>query len=71
MSGILGKFEGKKTYVLLLVYIVVVLVSGGQVGSVDGFNVENIDAGDLKEALLAAALGTAKAAFDRFVKKSE
>ncbi len=54
---------GKKTYLLLLVYVLVVLVTGveGPVGA----GLENINSGDLQKALLGMVAMAGKAAFDR------
>lgn len=60
----LEKLQGKKTYLLLIAYIVVMLVTN-QPADGDAI-IGNIDPAALKEALIAGAMMTAKAAFNRF-----
>jgi len=67
MNSVLEFLKGKKTYILVAIYILVVLVTGDTY--IDDTNIlSGIDAEALKEILLAAMVATGKAAFDRFSK---
>lgn len=62
MGNAISFLQGKKTHILVLVYVLLVMFSGGgdEAGVLDGFNDEN-----LKKALPALMLSTLKAAWDR------
>jgi len=65
MDKIKAFLAGKKTHLLVLVYVLFVLVTGGApAGSEDA--IAGLDPAAIQNALLGLMISTAKAAFDRF-----
>lgn len=65
MSTVQDWLKGYKTYIILIAYAALVLITGkvpeGTEDAVAGFNMEAIE-----KSLLAAAFGTGKAAWNRY-----
>ena len=68
MEKLTSLLKGKKTYLLLIAYALMVMFVGEDPNSGLVFNGE-LDAGKIQSALLAGAAMAAKAAFDRFTSK--
>jgi len=63
MKNLIGWFQGKKTHLLVLGLVLLQLFNGG--AGAEGFNLTNIDAGNLQQMFLTALISTVKAAWDR------
>lgn len=63
MNSFLTMLQGKKTHILVLIYVIVVLLGGGTSGEADILG--GIDAGQLQQSLMALMVSTLKAAWDR------
>ena len=70
MEGVRLFLEGKKTHLLVLAYVLIVMFTGAE-GTDGGLDLANLSAATVKEALLGLMVSTAKAAWDRFAKKDE
>ena len=66
MNTILEFLKGKKTYLLVLLYVILVLVTGVEG---DETILSSLDPDKLKEAVLGLVVATGKAAFDRFANR--
>ena len=66
MNTILEFLKGKKTYLLVLLYTILVLVTGVEG---DETILSSLDPDKLKEAVLGLVVATGKAAFDRFANR--
>ncbi len=63
MKDVLKFFEGKKTYLLVLAYVILVLATGNKMG---GDALAGLDPDAIKDALLVLMVATGKAAWDRY-----
>ena len=63
MDSIQEFFKGKKTYLLVLLYVILVLATGVEP---DETLISSLDPDKLKEALMGLMVATGKAAWDRF-----
>ena len=66
MDNILAWFEGKKTILLALIYMIFALATGQEV---DETAVAGFDPAAIKESLMALMIATVKAAWDRFANR--
>jgi hypothetical protein len=63
MDAIKNWLKGKKTYLLVLLYVILVLATGVDA---DETVISSLDPDKLKEALMGLMVATGKAAWDRF-----
>ena len=67
MDKFIEFFQGKKTYILVLIYVILVLATGKEGPAETAIG--GLDPAAIKEALLGLMVATAKAAWDRFASK--